>query len=52
METAIAIGLRIFDIVLLLKNLDPEWKNDDQTTIDMKKKQLELTERKIDQNEW
>ena len=39
-------------IHLLLKNLDPEWKNDDQTTIDMKKKQLELTERKIDQNEW
>lgn len=39
-------------IHLLLKNLDPEWKNDDQTTIDMKKKQLELTERKVDQNEW
>ena len=39
-------------IHLLLKNLDPEWKNDDQATIDMKKKQLDLTERKIEQNEW
>ena len=39
-------------IHLLLKNLDPEWKNDDQQTIDLKKKQLELTEKKIDQNEW
>ena len=39
-------------IHLLLKNLDPEWTNDDKTTIDLKRKQLELTERKIDQNEW
>lgn len=37
---------------LLLKNLDENWHNDDQVTIDFKKKQLELTERKVDQNEW
>lgn len=37
---------------LLLKNLDENWHNDDQVTIDIKKKQLELTERKVDQNEW
>lgn len=37
---------------LLLKNLDENWHNDDQVTIDIKKKQLELTERKVDQSEW
>lgn len=37
---------------LLLKNLDENWHNDDQVTIDIKKKQLELTERKVDQNDW
>lgn len=39
-------------IHLLLKNLDPDWVNDDKTTIDLKKKQLDLTERRIEQNEW
>lgn len=39
-------------IHLLLKNLDESWKNDDQTTIDLKKKQLDLNEKKIEQNEW
>jgi len=39
-------------IHLLLKNLDKEWRNDDQTTIDLKRKQVELTEKKIEQNEW
>ena len=39
-------------IHLLLKNLDPDWVNDDRTTIGIKQKQLELTERKIEQNEW
>lgn len=37
---------------LLLKNLDENWHNDDQVTIDIKKKQLKLTERKVDQNDW
>lgn len=39
-------------IHLLLKNLDEDWHNDDQSTIDLKRKQLELTERKVEQNEW
>lgn len=29
-------------IHLLLKNLDPDWRNDDQTTIDMKKEKINL----------
>jgi hypothetical protein len=37
---------------LLLKNLDDNWHNDDKATLDLKQKQLELTERKIEQNEW
>lgn len=37
---------------LLLKNLDDNWHNDDKTTIDLKKKQLELNERKIEADEW
>lgn len=39
-------------IHLLLKNLDPEWHNDDKATLDLKRKQVELTERKIEQDEW
>lgn len=39
-------------IHLLLKNLDDSWRNDDKETIDQKRKQLELAERKVDQNEW
>ena len=37
---------------LLLKNLDDNWHNDDKATLDLKQKQLELTERKIEQSEW
>lgn len=39
-------------IHLLLKNLDPEWTNDDQTTIDIKREQLELAKIKIDNDNW
>ena len=39
-------------IHLLLKNLDDSWRNDDKTTIDQKQKQLELNERRVEQNEW
>lgn len=39
-------------IHLLLKNLDDEWHNDDKQTLDLKRRQLELTERKIDNDEW
>lgn len=39
-------------IHLLLKNLDENWRNDDKATIDLKKKQLELSKKKLEQNEW
>lgn len=39
-------------IHLLLKNFDPNWRNDDQTTREMKQKELELKEKKIEQGEW
>ena len=39
-------------IHLLLKNLDKDWRNDDLTTVEMKKKQMELNERKVESSEW
>ena len=39
-------------IHLLLKNLDDEWRNDDKQTLDIKRKQVELTEQKINNDEW
>lgn len=39
-------------IHLLLKNLDPEWTNDDQTTIDLKREQLELAKQKAEADNW
>lgn len=39
-------------IHLLLKNLDPNWKNDDATTLAMKQKELELKEKKIENSDW
>lgn len=39
-------------IHLLLKNLDADWRNDDQATMDLKKKQIELNERKIENDNW
>ena len=39
-------------IHLLLKNLDPEWTNDDQTTIDLKREQLELAKQKAENENW
>ena len=37
---------------LLLKNLDPEWRNDDKETMDIKKKQIELQKQKLEQDNW
>ena len=37
---------------LLLKNLDPNWRNDDRETMDIKKKQIELQKQKLDQDNW
>ena len=39
-------------IHLLLKNYDPEWRNDDATTLDLKRKELELKERRADADDW
>ncbi len=39
-------------IHLLLKNLDDDWRNDDKQTMEIKRKQVELQERKVEQDEW
>ena len=39
-------------IHLLLKNLDPDWTNDDKTTIDLKREQLELAKQKLESDNW
>lgn len=39
-------------IHLLLKNLDPEWTNDDRQTMEIKKKQIEIQQQKADAAEW
>lgn len=39
-------------IHLLLKNIDEDWRNDDKTSVDLKKRQLDLTEKRIEQGEW
>ena len=39
-------------IHLLLKNLDPTWTNDDQTTIEMKREQLEIAKQKAENDNW
>lgn len=37
---------------LLLKNLDPEWHNDDVQTMDIKRKSVELQQKKLEQDNW
>lgn len=39
-------------IHLLLKNLDPEWRNDDMTTVELKKEQNELAKKKLEKDDW
>ncbi len=39
-------------IHLLLKNIDENWHNDDATTIELRKKELELKEKHLEQSEW
>ena len=39
-------------IHLLLKNYDESWRNDDQTTIELKKQKLELEKEKQENNNW
>lgn len=39
-------------IHLLLKNLDPTWHNDDVQILEIKKKQIEVMEKKASENDW
>lgn len=39
-------------IHLLLKNLDPEWRNDDRETMDLKQRKLELERQKAEAEDW
>ena len=39
-------------IHLLLKNLDPAWRNDDRETMDLKQKKLELEQKKAEAEDW
>lgn len=37
---------------LLLKNLDPTWRNDDAETMKLKKQQVQLQKQKLEQDNW
>lgn len=39
-------------IHLLLKNIDPTWKNDDERTYELKKRQIEAAEKKAEESGW
>ena len=39
-------------IHLLLKNLDKDWRNDDQATVDLKREKLELEKQKAENDNW
>ena len=39
-------------IHLLLKNFDDEWRNDDLQTMELKRQQVDLQQRKLEQDEW
>lgn len=39
-------------IHLLLKNHDDTWRNDDKTTMDLKKEQVEIAKKKAEENAW
>lgn len=39
-------------IHLLLKNLDPTWRQDDRETMDLKARKLDLEEKKTDAEDW
>lgn len=39
-------------IHLLLKNNDPEWRNDDFETMELKKKQVDIAQQKADDQTW
>lgn len=39
-------------IHLLLKNFDADWRNDDKSTMEMKREQLELAKQKAENDNW
>ena len=39
-------------IHLLLKNLDPTWRNDDSTTLQMKRDELEIKKKRAEEDAW
>ena len=39
-------------IHLLLKNIDESWRNDDQTTVDLKREKMELDRQKAESEMW
>lgn len=39
-------------IHLLLKNLDTSWRNDDETTLELKRQKLELEKQKAENSNW
>ena len=39
-------------IHLLLKNLDPEWRNDDKQTMDLKREKMTLEKKKSEAENW
>lgn len=39
-------------IHLLLKNLDSDWRNDDAQTMELKRRQMELAEKKAEDDSW
>lgn len=39
-------------IHLLLKNLDPEWRNDDAATMELKRNKAELERQKVEAESW
>ena len=39
-------------IHLLLKNIDPNWRNDDKETMDIKRRQVEVAEKKQEAQDW
>lgn len=39
-------------IHLLLKNLDPDWRNDDEATMKLKKEQLEIQKKRAEADSW
>lgn len=51
-KTSKEIDGDIAAIHLLLKNLDPNWHNDDSATIDIKREQLRIAREKMENDNW